>query len=286
MVGSGAVRVDDMTATTDQRVYRGQRVSMRLVEPPDKLLRPSLAAFGIVYEDPWVLVVNKPAGLIAHPVGDFQEDALINAVQHHLDQQACARGVMRAGIVHRLDRMTSGLMVVVKDHMSHRMLSIDFQNGRPQKRYLALIGGQPDFETCTLTKPIGLHPTGRSVLMSAQPDARRARDARTDVVVRKRFRSCALVECRLHTGRNHQIRVHLADIGHPVLGDEFYGAFGKILSQPAQGGQLPTEQRHALHATLLRFNHPVLQTELSFLSPPPEDFWQLMSLAGGKESAP
>lgn len=275
MVCEGVVTVNDLVAESDQRVFRGQTVCILLLEPPDKLLAPSTAAFGVVYEDPWLIVIDKPVGLVAHPVGDFQDDTLSNAVQHYLDQQTRQPGLLRPGVVHRLDRMTSGLLVVTKDHVSHRLLSIDFQNGRPSKTYVALIEGNPDFDSCRIDLPIGKHSAAGSVLMSAGPDAERPRTARTDVQVLQRYGDYAVVECQLFTGRNHQIRVHLAQLGHPVLGDEYYGPGGIIRQAPRLDGHAPTTERHALHACRLSFQHPILQMPVTFNSQPPDDFWQL-----------
>lgn len=275
MVCEGVVTVNDLVAGSDQRVFRGQTVSIKLLEPPDKLLAPSTAAFDIVYEDPWLIVIDKPVGLVAHPVGDFQDDTLSNAVQHYLDQQTQQPGLLRPGVVHRLDRMTSGLLVVTKDHLSHRLLSIDFQNGRPSKTYVALIEGNPDFDFRRIDLPIGKHSDTSNVLMSARQDAVRTRTARTDVQVLQRFGDYALVECQLYTGRNHQIRVHLAQLGHPVLGDEYYGPGGIIRQAPRLEGHAPTSFRHALHASRLSFQHPILQMPVTFSSQPPSDFWNL-----------
>ncbi len=275
MVRTGAVCVNNVTASTDQRVFRSQSVRLRLIEPPDKLLTPSPIPLNIVYEDPWLIVVDKPAGLIAHPVGEYQSDTLINAVQHHLDSQSPVRGLLRPGIIHRLDRMTSGLLVVPKEHMTHRLLAIDFENGRTSKSYVALVEGNPNFDVQRIELPIGQQPGNNSVLMSAKPTAGKPRSARTDVVVRDRCRTHTVIDCKLHTGRNHQIRVHLAEVGHPVLGDEFYGPHGTIRKAPRLEGERPTTKRHALHAVKLGFEHPVLKTWIEFHSKPPADFWAL-----------
>ena len=149
------------------------------------------------------------------------------------------------------------------------------------RRYLALVEGDPDFESQRIEFPIGMRPGNNSVLMSAKSDARRRRTARTDVSVVRRYGAAALVKCELHTGRNHQIRVHMAEIGHPVLGDEYYGPHGSIRSAPRFGGATPTTHRHALHACSLAFEHPVLKTWVRFQSRPPEDFW-----CGVSENAP
>lgn len=273
MVSAGMASVDDFPADVDQRVFRNQRVAIHLVEPPDKLLDPIDVALSIVYEDPWLIVVDKPAGMVAHPVGEFQDGTLSNALQHYLDQQTVLKGLLRPGVVHRLDRMTSGLIVTAKDHLAHRLLSIEFQQGKLSKSYLALVDGSPEFEQRLIELPIGQRPGGNSVLMSARPDAKNPRPARTKVTVVERRQRHSLVECMLFTGRNHQIRVHLAELGYPIAGDEYYGPRGTIRKSPRFDGDEPTENRHALHATSLGFFHPILRTWIQFRTDPPPDFW-------------
>ncbi|MCH2203239.1 MAG: RluA family pseudouridine synthase [Fuerstiella sp.] len=272
MVAAGLVRVNDLPAIRTQRVYHGQTVSVRLVEPPDKLLDPDCATVRFVYEDPWLIVVDKPAGMAAHPVGEFQSGTLTNVLQNHLDQLTPAPGLLRAGIVHRLDRMTSGLMIVTKEHRVHRLVSEQFQAGRLKKSYVALVEGRVPFDERVIELKIGQLPTGRSVLMSAKPDAIRARTAKTKVTVLQRRQHFSIVDCQPYTGRNHQIRVHMAEIGHPVLGDEFYGRWGAIRTEKSRGQGQPAQHRHALHAARLVFRHPVLRTILTFVSQTPPDF--------------
>jgi 23S rRNA pseudouridine1911/1915/1917 synthase len=276
LVVAGAVRIDDLPAEPQQRVFRGQRVAVRLLEPPDKLLAPCEIPLRVIYEDPWIIVVDKPPGIVAHPVGDFHDATLSNALQSHFDRQTGVRGLLRPGVVHRLDRMTSGLLVAAKEHHAHRILSIDFQHGRLSKSYLALLEGRLPFQERLLDNPIGQRPGRNSVLMSASPDARNPRPARTRVTLQQQFDGCALVKCTLLTGRNHQIRVHCAHYGHPVIGDEYYGPFGRIRRAPRFEGEQPCEQRHALHASQLAFLHPVLKEWVEFRSEPPEDFFRLM----------
>jgi len=273
MVTVGKAKVDDSPADTTQRVFRNQRVTLELIEPPDKLLAPIDIPLTIVYEDPWLIVVDKPAGLVAHPVGEFQDGTLSNALQHYLDQQTPLKGLLRPGVVHRLDRMTSGLIVTAKDHLAHRLLSIDFQQGKLSKAYVALVDGSPDFDQRLIELPIGQRPGGNSVLMSARPDARNARAAKTKATVVERYNKHALVECVLFTGRNHQIRVHLAEIGYPIAGDEYYGPHGMIRKSPRFDGDEPTEKRHSLHAASLGFLHPILREWMEFKTKPPADFW-------------
>ncbi|MFM7038047.1 MAG: RluA family pseudouridine synthase [Planctomycetaceae bacterium] len=275
LVAAELAAIDDQPAAPADRVFTGQHVRIRLVEPPDKLLDPCPASLNIVHEDPWLIVVDKPAGLVAHPVGDFHDGTLSNVLQWHLDQQSSVRGLLRPGVVHRLDRMTSGLIVAAKEHLAHRLLSIDFQQSRISKTYVALVEGSPDFESRMIELPIGRHPGGNSVLMSARPDAPAARPARTKVTVVERFGGYSRVECVLYTGRNHQIRVHLSQLGHPVLGDEYYGAFGAIRQSPRFDDEEPLEARHALHAASLSFLHPILRAWLTFRSEPPHDFHEV-----------
>ncbi len=272
MVSAGMAWVNQIPAVPFQRVFHGQSVGIRLVDPPDKLLDPEPGPYTILYEDPWLIVVDKTAGMVVHPVGGFQHGTLTQAIQHHLDQQTIVKGLVRAGIVHRLDRMTSGLMVVTKEHQSHRLISLDFQAGRLMKSYVALVEGHVLFKERTIEMPIGQHPGGHTVLMSAKKDARNPRWAKTRVTVLQRHRHITMVECRLYTGRNHQIRVHMAEVGHPVLGDEFYGPYGLLRSEPRKRGEQPTLQRHALHAARLEFRHPILRVDLRFSSSPPPDF--------------
>ena len=273
MVSAGMASVDDFPADAVQRVFRNQRVAIHLVEPPDKLLDSIDIAFSVVYEDPWLIVVDKPAGMVAHPVGDFQDGTLSNALQHYLNQQTVLKGLLRPGVVHRLDRMTSGLIVTAKDHMSHRLLSIEFQQGKLSKSYMALVDGSPEFEQIMIELPIGQRPGGNSVLMSARPDAKNPRPAKTKVTVVERLERHSLVECVLFTGRNHQIRVHLADLGYPIAGDEYYGPRGTIRKSSRSDGDEPTENRHALHARSLGFFHPILRVWMQFRTDPPPDFW-------------
>lgn len=279
MVTEGMARVDDFPADPNQRVFRNQRVSLRLIEPPDKLLAPIDLPLTIVYEDPWLIVIDKQAGLVAHPVGDFQDGTLSNALQHYLDHQTPQKGLLRPGVIHRLDRMTSGLIVTAKEHMAHRLLSIDFQHGKLSKSYLALVDGSPNFEDRLIELPIGQRPGGNTVLMSARPDAINSRPAKTKVTVAERFEKHSLLECRLFTGRNHQIRVHLSEIGYPIAGDEYYGPRGTILKSPRFDGDEPAEHRHALHAAALGFFHPILREWMQFRTDPPADFWAVAGLS-------
>jgi 23S rRNA pseudouridine1911/1915/1917 synthase len=277
-------------------------VAVRLVEPPDKLHRPERLPLSIVFEDAWIVVVDKPAGQIMHPAGRLQCGTLCNALQAHFDRQTAWPGILRPGIVHRLDRMTSGLVAVTKEHLSHRQLSIQFQKERVSKTYLALVEGVLAADRGTIDLPIGTSAEAGSVLMSCLPDAGDPRPSRTEYEVVERYPHQTLVRAKPPTGRNHQIRLHLAMIGHPVVGDEFYGPFGQIkltkseyealreraARQSNTDGMVESADeaeicsgtvahgypgsRHALHAHRLEFEHPILGGRVAFESPLPSDF--------------
>jgi 23S rRNA pseudouridine1911/1915/1917 synthase len=306
MVSAGQVKVDESTVDLTKRVYVGDSVSIRLVEPPDKLHAPQRLPLRILFEDPWIIVVDKPPGQITHPAGALQRDTLCNALQHHFDRQTVCPGLLRPGIVHRLDRMTSGLIVVTKDHLSHRRLSIQFQRERISKTYLAIVEGALSSEHGTIDLPIGTSAEAGSVLMSCQPDAGGPRPSVTGFEVAERYPHHTLVRAHPRTGRNHQIRLHLAMIGHPVVGDEFYGPFGQIKLSKAEYDALRRQHasglsgdgdadepsdvpgsvngfgsRHALHAHRLEFEHPVLGGSLTFESPLPPDLEALRAALCG-----
>lgn len=294
MVRADQVRLNGVPVELRRRVFSGERYTVRLTEPPDKLIDPEPLPLEVLFEDPWLIVVNKPAGQVTHPVGEFQTKTLCNALQYHLDRQTPLRGLLRPGIVHRLDRETSGILVITKEHLSHRRLSIQFQKGEVQKEYLALVEGEPAEEQGTIDAPIGQLGKVSSILMSVDGDARNPRPARTDYEVVDSFEGYSLVKVSPRTGRIHQIRVHLASIGHPVVGDEFYGPFGEI-RQPARSLWKQAEHpahsirtvdttvidgfeggRHALHASQLKFCHPITDRELQFQAPLPVDMQRVV----------
>lgn len=285
IVRAGAVRVNDVPVELAHRVRFGQRVTVRLVEPPDKLLVAEEGPLEILYEDAWLLVANKPPGLIVHPVGELGHGTLCNRVQGHLDRQTPVRGLLRPGMVHRLDRETSGVIVLTKEHLSHRLLSIQFQKQRVSKTYLALAEGVLAQDAVTVTLPIGTLPGGEGILMSCRPDARDAAPAKTRFEVIERLPGHTLVRAKPATGRMHQIRVHLAAIGHPIVADEFYGPGGQIKTtrgQPrSQRPISPLIPRHALHAHRLAFTHPITEEWCEYEAPLPPDLRQAIERVRG-----
>ena len=269
MVRAGVVWIDDQATDQFVRVFKGQAVRIRIVEPPDKLLPAEDGPLHVLFEDPWLLVVNKPAGQLAHPVGEHQWGTLANIAQSHLDRQTTHPGLLRPGLVHRLDRETSGILVLAKEHFSHRQLSVQFQRNEPRKMYLALVHGVVGPQRGTVRLPIGRAIGAMSALASVTPDARDRRPAETLYRVVERFASHTLVLAQPMTGRMHQIRVHLAALGHPIVGDAFYGEHSRQASNPLP--LLPGLERHALHACRMEFSHPVLRTRMTFNAELPDD---------------
>lgn len=272
--------VNGELANYKQRVFTGQEVSVRLLEPPDDLMPPDEIPVPIIYEDDWFLVVDKPAGLVVHPCGESPRRTLTNALQWYLDEQGPLKGIQRPGVVHRLDRETSGLVAVAKHHLAHRLLSIQFQKGRVSKAYVALVDGVLAHDEGVIDLPIGRVPGCSSALMTTRGDALEARASRTAYEVLERFPRHTLVRAKPRTGRLHQIRVHLSAIGHPIIGDEYYGPFGEL--KPPRAERLPNGKRpgppmspwidrHALHAEGLEFTHPVHETWMEFAAPIPTD---------------
>lgn len=282
LAAAGQISIDHVAVEPTRRVFTGERVRVRLLEPPDKLVMPESVPFRVIHEDAWLLVVDKPAGVIAHPTGESQSGTLANGLQQFLDARTPCPGLLRPGIVHRLDRQTSGLMVVALHHRSHAELSTAFESGRVAKTYIALVEGVLKQDEGTINLPIGRARTGRGVLMSARGDAVKPKPAITRFRVLERYSSHTLVAARPQTGRNHQIRVHFAQLGHPLHGDAFYAAGGTF--RPAITDDSDT--RHALHAAMLEFAHPVTGVWLKFRCRLPSDLRSLRQQVAGSTAPP
>ena len=217
----------------------------------------------ILYQDADLAVVYKPSGMVVHPAAGNPDGTMVNALLQHLDQLSGIGGEIRPGIVHRIDKDTSGLLLVAKNDFSHASLSEQIKAHSVQRAYMAIVQGGMRQECGTVEGPIGRHPTDRKK-MAIVPGGR---DAVTHWRVLEELKGATLLECRLTTGRTHQIRVHMASIGHPLLGDPLYGP--KKMPYPVQGGQL-------LHAFRIGFVHPRTGKEMLFEAPPEARFlyWQ------------
>jgi 23S rRNA pseudouridine1911/1915/1917 synthase len=264
LVEEGAVLVDGERARPRHRLRGGEKLEVVLrPRPEESSFRPEDIALDVVHEDDDVLVVAKPAGLVVHPGSGNWAGTMLNALLHRVP---ALKGLPRAGIVHRLDKETSGLLVVAKNEAAMQDLVRQLQARTVKRTYLAIVRGAVPAEG-TVDAPVGRHPTQRT-RMAVVPGGK---PAVTHYRVRERFGAHALVECDLETGRTHQIRVHLASIGHPLEGDPVYGGRGER--------RLP---RQALHAWKLAFVHPRTRKVVRFAAPPPADFEALAaSLRGG-----
>ncbi len=264
-IDQGRVQVDGVVLPAKARIAAGARVVVRPAPPPPSAALPEAIPLVIVYEDSDLLVVDKPAGLVVHPAPGHPAGTLVNAVLHHLGGFEGAVDPVRPGIVHRLDKDTSGVMVVAKTPTAHEVLVTRFAAREIERAYVGLCQGHPPAMT-TFDTFIGRHPKDRKRFTSLVPRGKRAV---TRVTVQERLHGAALIECRLETGRTHQIRVHLSDGGYPLLGDPVYG---RKIRDPRVGEASVALGRQALHARLLGFAHPVTGEALRFEALPPPDF--------------
>jgi 23S rRNA pseudouridine1911/1915/1917 synthase len=252
------------------------------VEVPDPIPAeplPEPIPLAVLYEDARLLVLDKPAGIVVHPGAGAPSGTLVNALLHHVKDLSGVGGVLRPGIVHRLDRGTSGVLLVAKDDAAHRHLARQFAGRSVEKDYLALVLGVPEPRQGVIDRPIGRHPVER------QRMAVRAggREARSSFRVVEAFDGASLLEVRIHTGRTHQVRVHLASLGHPVAGDATYG--GRRAAPGAAGRALAALRRPALHAARLAFDHPDEGRRLAFASPLPQDIQDVLHALRGRPAA-
>ena len=264
---AGLVRCNGVALAKSDDVKAGDTLEFALPELVPAELKPVAIPLGVLYEDEHLLAINKAAGMVVHPGVGTGEDTLVHALLAH-----CAGGlsgvggVERPGIVHRLDKETSGVLLVAKNDAAHRGLSEQFAGRHLRKEYLALVSGVPRLQSGMIERAISRHPVHRERMTVGEG----GRPARTDWTVVEVFGDrAALLRCRIHSGRTHQIRVHLKSIGHPLLGDKVYG----WKPDPA----LPAPSRVMLHAERIAFLHPITARPLDVRAPLPEDFAQLLA---------
>lgn len=287
LIADGHVEIDGLAESQAARKLKGTETIRIALPPPEPATPPGEAiVLDIAYEDDDLVVINKPAGMVVHPSNGHERGTLVNALIHHCgDSLSGINGVLRPGIVHRLDKDTSGLLVVAKNDRAHRGLAEQFadhgRTGPLERRYLAIVWGQLPRRSGTIDAGIARSSVNRERMVVSK--AERARFAIThyevlDEFVHEGAVRASLIACRLETGRTHQIRVHLAHIGHPLLGDALYGSGfrtrEKFLPETAQLA-LRDMDRQALHAELLAFEHPRTGEPLEFAAEPPADFARL-----------
>lgn len=291
LIEEGHVRLNGAACDTPSRKIKAGDV-LEVDVPPPVAAAPEAEniALDVVYEDSDLLVINKPAGMVVHPGAGNYSGTLVNALLHHsADDLSGIGGVLRPGIVHRLDKETSGLMVAAKNDIAHRGLAEQLESRTLKRVYKALVLGVPFPHKGTVDLPLGRHPASR-VKMSVRRKG--GKDARTHYMVEKKFGDqFALVECRLETGRTHQIRVHMESLKHPLVGDPLYGPQNSALKAALKRGGWGPEAvevvlgfpRQALHAQFMSFIHPVSGETLSFDAPPPSDFVKLLKSLDNKK---
>ena len=265
LIRSGLVSVGAHSARKGgEEVQAGDIISVR-AERGELAATPEALPLSVVYEDEDLLVVNKPAGMAEHVGAGVKSGTLVNALLHHVKSLSSAGGEGRPGIVHRLDKMTSGLVVVAKNDAAHRRLAEQFKTRAVHKTYALLVHGQVSGTQGKISKPVGRDPVRRTRM---RVGGLRPREALTRYEVIRRFPRFTLVEAYPETGRTHQIRVHFAALGHPIVGDTTYGAPGRL---HLRGREVATLPRTFLHAGSLEFQHPRLRHTVSFSAPlPPE----------------
>ncbi len=263
-ISANRVRLNGGSCRASRRVSLGDTVEAWPLESVEALVLPEAMELDILYEDSWLIVVNKPAGLVVHPAPGHPRGTLVNALLGHCGDLAGAGGVLRPGIVHRLDRGTSGVLVAAKNDGAHRSLSDQFHDHSIERIYRAFVRGLPSADAGTVRRAIGRHPRDRKRMSVA---TRAGREAATGWTVRARFPVSRRsdLEIRPETGRTHQIRVHLASVGLPIAGDTVYGR--------ARRAEI---DRPALHAAVLGFVHPESGEGLRFEAPLPQDMVDLL----------
>jgi len=270
LIDEGQVVVEGRTAKANLAVKEGDRITVAMPEPQPSTAVAEDIAIPILFEDADLVVVNKPAGMVVHPAVGHASGTLVNALLHHVDDLSGIGGELRPGIVHRLDKGTSGVMVVAKHDAAHEALAQQFHDRHVEKEYIALVWGVVQAGR-RIDLPIGRDPKDRQK-MSAR--SRRARSAVTRITRAQHLRGVTLSEVAIHTGRTHQIRVHLSAIGHPVVGDATYGGVKARVAQDLR--PVLRLERPFLHAVRLAFTHPTDGRAMTFDAPLPDDLQSIL----------
>jgi len=264
LIEEGNVKVNEKLKKSNYKLKSGEKVDILIPEPVDLDVEPEDIPLDIVYEDTDVIVVNKPQGMVVHPASGVYNGTLVNALLSHCKDLSGINGVARPGIVHRIDKDTSGILVIAKNDNSHNKLAEQFKDHSMTRSYIALVEGRLKKDQDTIDAPLGRHPIER-IKIAVVKDGRRAV---THYKVLERFKNNTLVECVLETGRTHQIRVHMAHIGHPLVGDPVYGHKKQRFNLKGQ----------MLHAKKLGFIHPSTGEYIEFQSGLPDYFTKVIDI--------
>jgi 23S rRNA pseudouridine1911/1915/1917 synthase len=270
LIAEGQVQINGSVCTCKREpVDLGDWIQIQIPEATPLALRPEAIPLDVLYEDETIIIVNKPAGMVVHPAAGHDSGTLVNALLAHCGTLPGINGVQRPGIVHRLDKDTSGAIVVAKTEIALVDLQVQFKVKTARRTYLAVVYGAPPGETGTIAAPIGRHPSDR-YRMAVVPVEKGGRPAITHWQIRERLGNYSLLQFDLDTGRTHQIRVHAAHIGHAVVGDPTYASSRKPVGVNLTG--------QALHAWRLRLRHPVSQAEIEAIAPLPPEFTTLVEV--------
>ena len=264
LIDEGAVRVGGQPVKSNYKIRKNDEIEMDVPDPVIYNVEPEDIPLDIVYEDSDVIVINKPRGMVVHPAPGNYSGTLVNALLFHCKDLSDINGVRRPGIVHRIDKDTTGLLVVAKNNEAHKFLADQLKDHEVSRVYTALVEGVIDENSGTVNAPIGRHPVDRKMMCV---NTKNGKEAVTHFTVLERYHDTTLIECRLETGRTHQIRVHMAYIGHPVVGDPVYG---KKNNRGMEG--------QALHAGELTFTHVRTSEKMTFTAPLPSDFQKLLDM--------
>jgi 23S rRNA pseudouridine1911/1915/1917 synthase len=270
----GGVLVNGLAAKASRRLRINDRINVQLPKQPDSHLTPEDLPLNVLYEDEHLAVLNKAADMVTHPGKATYRGTLAAALQHHFDQLSDVAGSLRPGIVHRLDRDTTGVIIVAKDNQIHHRLSKQFERREVQKEYRAIVRGEVKEETGLITTWMKVHPKAREKMIVCEPDDK-AREAVTTYNVIERFRGFTVMTLLPKTGRTHQLRVHMKHLKHPILADRLYGGSEKFLLSDVlgdgSGASTVLIARQALHAFRLTIRHPVSEQMMTFEAPLPDD---------------
>ena len=271
-IDAGQVLVDGERTKVAYRLVAGQQVTIQTPDLPRDTPIPENIPLALVHEDEHLIVVDKPPGMVVHPAKGHWSGTLTAGLAYHFQQLSSVGGPTRPGIVHRLDRDTTGVMVVAKTDPAHARLAAQFEAREVRKEYLAICRGVPDRDRDHIRQPIGIHPQHRTK-MAIRADHETSRDAHTEYMVEERFEGFSLLRAYPKTGRTHQIRVHLTHIGLPILCDRLYASHDRITMGDVSRTQDPTVllDRQALHAARLELTHPITGEHMTFGSPLPAD---------------
>jgi len=280
-IGEGYILLNAAPAKAGARVKEGDRIQGRIPAPRPSAVLPEELPIRSIYEDADIVVVDKPAGMAVHPAGRMQSGTLVNALLFRLKDLQGVGGVLRPGIVHRLDKGTSGVMVVAKNDLAHEALVRQFKGREVKKLYLALVYGRMGAEEGAITAPLGRHPIDRKrfSLRTRQP-----KEALTEWLVKERFEGITFVQVAPRTGRTHQIRVHMASINHPLVGDPLYTKKRRLaqIEDSYLKERIEALGRQALHAVLISFRHPATGKTMEFTAPLPADIENILEVLRGK----